>query len=293
MLNRSDESEGQLALAVSDQIVSVLADKLSAALGVRDLALLLQFVPPVELKHEADRLAREATALVVTGKEAVEAGDALIGKLTAAITEIDNGFDEPVSLAHQLHKRMTGLRADFRAEAAKALATVKVLVRDEAARLEDLAQAAAKSLQAAADKDARRDARAAVEEAKAGGASPAELKDLRSMARTATAPPVASPLAAPTRRATIDVEKWKARFRGTPKGAEPNPEMSELTTEQQALVCELMHAAADRKPGTKLVYFSINWAEINRDAHAQKSTFQCPTLEAFNQGVTKTVPQKR
>lgn len=290
MLDESNE----LALTQTteiDQLAALLADRLSSSLGVGDLARLLQFVPPIELKYKADAIAVEAAALQVVGREGVEAADVLLAKLGDVLDEIDDGFQEPTALAYDLHKRMTGLRADFKKAALAIRDTLASRLKAENRRLDEVSALALRAAQDAADKAARADVKQQVKDAAASGAPKEVLTELRQLAKTATAFPVASPVTPPTRTGTTDVEKWKARFVGTV--GDPNPEMNVLSDAQQAQVCELMHACADRKQGTKLVYFTINWSAINKDAHAAKSTFRCPTLEAFDEGVTKRVPKRK
>lgn len=273
-----------------DRLVAVIADRLSSGLGISDLVMLLQFVPPIELKHKADALAADAAALVVTGTEGVEAADVLVAKIGDVLDEIDAGFQKPTSLANQLHKRMTGLRTEFRKAADEQLKPLVTRLRAENQRLQDVSAAALKAAQDAADKLARKEAKQVVQEAIDAGQPKEVVRELREIAKTTTAPPVTSPVLTPRRTGTTDVDKWKAKFLGTV--GDPNPEMDALDPNQQLLVRDLMRQTADGVHGTKLVYFKIDWANINRDAHAQKTTFRCPTLTAFNEGITKRAPRR-
>ncbi len=260
-------------------------------LALPDLLLLLKFVPPIELKHKADRLATAAMAIHITDKESVEAADAALVEIADVLAEIEKGFDSPTSMAFQLHRRMTGLRADFRANADTALADRKRLIREVTERLRIQAAEALTTAQATADADLKKTLTQAATEAKRGGASPAVVKEMRANARTALAPPVAAPVQLPTRTGSVDTDRWVARFKETPSGAEMNPAMSELTDQQQAQVLEALQLVIDGK--MDLSFFEINWKYINKLAGAQKTTFRKAPFEAVNVGSTKVKPRRK
>lgn len=262
-------------------------------LEVPDLILLLQFVPPIELKKRAESLAAVALAIDVTGKEGVEAADAALVPLREALDAIEKGFEQPTAKAHQLHKRMTGLRADFKEAGEAAVKTVGDRIYREDKRLREEAESLRLQSQSQADEQARTDAAAAAKDARASGAPAAVVREMREAAKTATAPPVVSPVATPSRTHSTSVEKRKARFSSTAPGAEPNPNMKDLTPAQLKQARDLMRDTADGKPGTDMTFFSIDWTRINAVADKQRSTFNCPHLETFDAGGTRAKPRRK
>lgn len=262
-------------------------------LSMPDLVRLLQFVPPVELKHRADAAAAVALAIDVTGVAGVEAADRALAPIRAAIAEIERGFEDPTSLAFQLHRRMTGLRTEFKKLADEALATVGKRIYDEDKRIKDAVAATQLAAQADANAQAREDAARHAEAAAAAGAPAEVVTTMFTAAAAATAPPVPALARVPQRTTTSSVKKYKARLRSTLPNAEPNPAMNELTASQQAEVRAWMRATANGEPGTKLTYFEISWSDVNADAAKQGTTFACPTLETFDAGGTRAKPGRR
>jgi len=248
------------------------------------LLTLLMFVPDPKLKQQAEALAAEAMAIKVEGQgaEAVTEASAALVPLRAHLKHVrEDRFKIPKGLAFELHRRISGLEKDFCAAGDKAVETQTAAVLKEQRRLDRVAQEAADRAQAEADKLARAAAKKAAAAAKKDGAPKEVVQALKEQAKTGTAPPVAVPAGSTgTLVGMTTVTRWKARFKGTSPTAEPNPDMDELIEKQQEQVRRLMAAVA--RGEEDLVLFDINWAEINRRAHADKTTFSLPELEAYD-----------
>lgn len=253
-----------------------------------DLPALLSFLPDVRLKAELDRFAADLLAVSVSGADGVDTADRLRAALSAAIARVESLFDGselvpgPVKLAYALHKRLTGLRADFVKTATEAVAVVGDRILAENRRLAKERAVAASAAQAEADLAVRRQVEEAAAQAKAAGAPKAVVQALKTEARTATAPPVTPSVRAPEMASSSVVPKWKARLCGTEDGAEPNPDVDQLTTAQQESVMVLLDAI--RNSTAPLSAISINWSVVNARAKADKTTFQIPGFEAFDEG---------
>ena len=249
------------------------------------LFTLLRFVPDPALKKRADALATVALAVGVTGHDGVLAASAALVPLRDQLGVIRACFKDPKGLAHQLHKRLTGLETDFCKAGDEAVKTQDRAIYDENARLERAADEARRKAQEEADRLTRQQAAEAAKQAAKAGAPKPVVEALKEAAKTATAAPVASPVPAPTLIGMTTVERWKARFRGASAGADPNPEMDALTPAQQAQVRRLMGLAAQGK--APLRCFAIDWGWLNARAAADKTTFDVPEVEAYDAGGTR------
>ena len=256
------------------------------------LLVLLRFLPDVRLKQRLDAAAAEATAIDVrTSPERLAYADQTLATIRAGIAEIDACFREPTSLANQLHKRLTGLRADFTKAGDEALAVVGRRIHAETQRLEALAEQARRAAQAEADRKAREDAERIARDAAKAKAPKAVVEQLRAAAATATASPVPTPQPAPRLEHSTTAANWKARLAGTPDDAEPNPEIAQLSVAQQQQVREICaKVAAGALPLATIA--GINWPMLNQLAKAQKHTFAVEGFEAFNAGSLRGKPRR-
>lgn len=256
-----------------------------------DLRALLTFLPDVRLKRELEALAAEATALAVTGRDGLLAADALRPKVKAKIDEIVGCFAEPCSLANQLHKRLTGLRADFLAAGDASLVSLDKRMYAETKRLDDLAAASAREAQAKADAEARERAAAAARTAEQQQAPAPIVEALKAQARTATAPPVASPTPAPTLANTTTVPNWKARFRGADPQRDPNPATAVLNAHEEEQLRALLDGI--REARVPIAAVAVDWSYLNARAGKEKTTFDVPGIEAYDAGSTRSKPKGR
>lgn len=248
------------------------------------LAALLSFMPDVRLKQRVVKAADAALAIDVKAEGGLAKADTARAALATAITDAEEPFDQPTSWANQLHKRLTGLRSDFTKYGAETLKAVSANIYAETKRRERLAEEDRRRRQEEADREARQRAEQIAKDAARRKASPTVVAALKEEAKTASAPPVTSTFGlghSPLRKSTT-VEKFKGRFVGTPDGEEVNPDMADLTPEQQKRAREFFAAIGDGR--VSLVCGAVNWTEINRKAHAERSTFDVPGMEAVDVG---------
>lgn len=246
------------------------------------LPALIKFVPNPALRHEADVAAVYALSVAVDEAEGLQRADLALTALRTSLRAIEEHLEEPIAIANELHKRLTGVRADWLARGKAAVQTVGQRVFAEQRRLEAVAAEARRKAQADADREARAAAQREVEAA-AHAAAPAQVvEELKRQAETATAAPVASPHPAPVLRGSSTVTTWKARIAGTPGSDEPNPAMEQLSAAQRHRVFELLRAILDGK--APLAAVELNWSYLNKRAKADKSTLAIPGVEAYEEG---------
>lgn len=252
------------------------------------LVRLLQFLPDVRLKRAADAEAETALAIDVTTEQGLLAADAATARLRDHVALIEQCFDGdddrpgPTKLAYALHKRLTGLRGEFCKAASAALSVLTKRIYDENARRRRIEEEAKRKAQEEADRQAREAAKRAAEEAKRVGAPKETVQALKQHAKVATAPPVASPAPAPALTNNTMVANWKARFRGSSPTAEPNPKTNQMNPAQRVQFLRLCLAVGQGQAPMALL--EIDWAYANRRAASDKTTFDIPELEAFDEG---------
>lgn len=252
------------------------------------LLTLLRFLPDVRLKKAVEAAAAAVLAIDVTADGGLAQLDAALPVLREAIADSDRSFDDPVGLANQLHKRLTGLRGDFRKPGADALETGNERLKAEKRRRDAIDAEAKRVAQVAADKQAREALAQAAKDAAARNAPKDVVAALKKEAKTAVAPPVHVPSSAAPLKNTSVVEQWKVRLKGTPEGADPNPAMDELSLAQQQQVRLIFKAISEG--WIPLMAASIDWAYLNKRAGSDKTTFDMPELEAFDEGGTRSKP---
>jgi len=245
-----------------------------------DLHALLTFVPDVQLKRRLDAMCEGATTLDLKTAFGLARAEGLVADLRAGVTDVESRFELACSLANQLHKRMTGLRADFTIRAvttATALSVAILAQQRENKRVSDEDQ---RKRQAEADRQAKADAAAAAKVAKASGASKEVIQELKEQAKTAVAPPVPSHQTELKR--TTAAANWKCRPIGTKDGEEPNPEMADATEAQLAGIKLLMTACVEgRMP---MAMFEVRWPALNARASSEKQAMRVPGMEAADVG---------
>jgi hypothetical protein len=252
------------------------------------LQALLGFLPDVKMKRELTALADAALAVKVEGKAGVEAADAALVPLRDGIKNVMACFAQPVSEANALHKRLTGLRADFIASGEIALDHVGRCIVAETRRLDAEAAAVERQTQMLADESAKKTAAAAVKMAEEQNAPPLVVEALKAQAEVATAPPVALGNARPSLKGASISTKRKARLKSSPEGSEPNPATKDLTDAEIPSVMLVLQAIVNGK--APLSYIDLNWGIINRDANA--GAFSVPGLETFEDGSLRKRPSR-
>lgn len=250
------------------------------------LPTLIKFVPDPRLRQALDDAIAKGDAIEVKGEEGLALADAALTEIRTASKAIETHFEEPASIAHQLHKGITGVRSEWMRPGADAIKAIGTRVFNERRRLDQIAAEEARRLQEEEDARARAEAQREADAAKASEAPAAVVEQLQERAKTATAPPVSTlrPGASSTGllKGNSTVSVWKARIKGTPATDEPNPAMDQLTLTQKAQVIELMKAVV---AGTQpITCFDLNWSTLNARAKAEKNTLEIVGIEAFESG---------
>lgn len=248
------------------------------------LPLLARFVPSPEIKAELDKAVEHALSLEVKeqGVEGLQTADAALDALNAVIKSATAHFAEPAAIADRLHKSITGVRAEWCSPAEAAKKTLGSRMYTEKARLDKIAADKRRADQEEANRKAREEAAAQVAAAKKNQAPPQVVKQLEQRVETAVAPPVATPVAAPAMKSSTTVTTWKARIKGTPADADPNPGMEALDDVQFQQVRQLLRDIADGTAPRAAI--SINWSYLNSRAKSDKSTLTITGIEAFAEG---------
>jgi hypothetical protein len=279
-----DEPAGMQGALVGEVVPGVTIEYRAGAYLPENFPLttLLRFMPDVRLKQRVLKAADEAKAVDISAEGGLAKADAARARLLDAIKAAKEPFNDPVSLANQLHKRLTGLRGDFTGHGEEVAEDVGKAIIAEERRLKRLAEEQRRRDQEKADEEARQRAEQLAKDAAKRKAPTEVVELLKHEAKTAAAPPVsARAYAAPLSKSTT-VEKWKGRFVGTEDDAEVNPDMADLTPAQQESAREFFLGIA--KGEVPLACGAINWTEINRKAHAERSTFLVAGMEAIDVG---------
>lgn len=247
------------------------------------LPQLIKFVPDPAIKLALDEAVTYALSLDIQngGPEALQRADLAVNAVSAALKAADAHFEEPATIANQLHKQITGVRSEWTKPGKEAKDALGRRMWAETQRLQAEAAEIRRREQEEANRLAREQAEAEAAAARKNAAPAAIVKQLEQKAATAVAPPV--PIAVPTKMASTSVvTTWKARIKGTPAEADPNPDMAEITPEQRERVLELMGAViAGAAP---ITVFSLNWSVLNGRAKSDKGTLAITGIEAFADG---------
>lgn len=245
-----------------------------------ELPKLIRFVPDVRLKEAADAATRYALAVEVSGPEGVARADVALTALRTSLNAISENFVDAAKLANDLHKQITGKRAEWLEPGTNAVRVVGNRIATEQLRLKRIADEERRRLQEEEDRKARELARKRAEEAAKANAPKPVVDEMRKKAETVTAPPVATTAAEPPKLSGQTVVKtWMSRVVGTPADAEPNPTIAEMSPALLAEVMVLLKAITEgRAPITAI---EINWSVCNQRAKSDKSTMNIPGLEAF------------
>lgn len=258
------------------------------------LPSLIKFVPNPALREAADAAAATALAIEVTGLEGIAAADAAVADVRAGIAAIEAHFEEPAELANKLHKGITGTRAAWIAPAKSSVDVVSLRIRSEKNRLEQLELRARRKAQEEADQKAREEAERAAEEARRAQAPAPVVEELERQAQTAKAPPVAPATAGSVAQAlkhSTTVSAWKVTIEGTPREANQEPKMEELTPAQRLRILRAMKDALEGR--APLLLFEINWPYLKARAKADKGAFAIAEFEAYDAGASRAKPARK
>lgn len=245
------------------------------------LPALIKFVPDPAIKRAVDDAVSYALTVDVAAPGGLARADLAVSAVSAALKAADAHFDEPAELSNQLHKHITGTRAAWTAAGRSCKDTMGRRIWAENQRIQAEAAEVRRLEQAEANRKAREAAAAEAELARKSHAPAAVVEQLQQKAETAVAPPVPV-VDAPKMTANTVVTTWKARLKGTPADAEPNPKMAEITPAQRLTVLEMMAGViAGTVPITVL---EINWSVLNGRAKSDKGTLAITGIEAFADG---------
>ena len=246
------------------------------------LPMLIKFVPDLRFKIAVQEAVDRAQSVNVTGSEGLAEADLALTDLRDAVKNALEHFREPVEIANGLHKWMTTRRAEWTGSGPETVTALGRRMFEEQRRLQKIADDAARREQEIADQ-AQKDA--AAKEAKAAesaGAPQVVVEQLREQAKTATAAPVTKVPAALKLSGSAIVATFKARIKGTPGHADPNPQIGELTVEQVEQVRVLLTAIINGTAPMSAI--SLNWSYLNARAKADKKTFSIAGMEYFEDG---------
>lgn len=262
------------------------------------LPVLIRFVPRIEHKRALDKAVVYALGIDVVGREKLELADSALGAMRHCMNVIKRDFEEPAQIADQLHKGVTGVRADWLREAEAATKTVGTRVAKEKQKIDDAAAAERRRQQALADQQAREEAQARVEAAKKDEAPPEVVESLQSQANVARAEPVRPPAGTAGASLTLAhsnvVTTWKARFAGTGQMGDddPHPEMKDWTDLHRAGMLALCKAVLDGHAPI-MALGEPNWQYLDARAVADQKTLSIPGIEAFASSGARAKGQRR
>lgn len=259
------------------------------------LPVLTRFVPNPEVKARIDKALTYAKSIEIEGKgqEALALADVALSELNAAITRGELEFEDPASIAFELHRHVTSRRAEWVTDAKAIVKRMGTAVWKETERLKSAAAAEQRRIQDEANAKLREEAEREAAAARKNQAPAQVVQKLEERAKTAVAPVVATPPAAPPMTDNTVVTTWKARLSSTSEDADKlAPALTSLSKDEQADVLKLFAAIAGGRTDL-LAYVSVNYGAINKLAVAQESTFSIPGFVAFKTGGTRKKAQRR
>lgn len=250
------------------------------------LPSLIRFVPDQRLKVAIDDAVAKALAIDVVGPDGIKAADLALGDVRDNVKAARQHFEEPAAQAHALHASITSRRGEWVKPGEDAVAVVGRRIAAERARLQAIADEERRKAQEEANRLERERRRKEAEAAEQAKAPAAVVETMRQEAARAQAPPVPAAAAAPPElsRNTV-VTTWKARLKGTPADAEPNPEVGEMSLAQVGEVKALLQAIVEGK--APLACIAIDWSYVNKRAKAEERAMEIPGLEAFAESGTR------
>lgn len=256
------------------------------------LPALVRFVPDVRLRDALVSAVTMALAIDVTVDGGMVRADDALAAVRAGLKAVSGHFEEPAKIAYDLHRNITSTRGEWLMPGHECVDLVGRRVATEQRRLEAVAAAKRREDQRLADEQARKEAQARLEAARARQAPPAVVQQMTLAAETAKAPPVQPTQAAPAPlRHTAITHPWKARIAGTPAEDEPNPTTAKLTSAQAVHVLKLMaDVVAGKQP---IAIFDINWSLINARAKKEEGTLNITGIEAYEDIGTRSKPGRR
>jgi hypothetical protein len=264
------------------------------------LPVLTRFVPDPTVKARIDKALAYAKTIQIEGKgqDALARMDPALEELNAAIAVGEALFKEPAEIAFELHRHVTGKRAEWVNAPKAEVKSIGNAVWKETERLKEVAAAEQRRIQEEANAKARAEAAQAAADAEKNKAPAPIVEKLQQQAKSAVAPPVP----APTRpfggfggssSSNTVVTTWKARLDSASEDAEEQaPALTSLSDAERADVLKLFKAIVDGRHDL-LSLVSVNYGAINKLAVAQESTFNVPGFVAYKTGGTRKKAARR
>lgn len=254
------------------------------------LPVLTRFVPDLAIKKALDDALVYLQAIEIEGqgREGITRADAGLSEVNARIAAAEAHFEDPASIAFELHRHVTGTRASWVTDAKAVVKSKGNAVWKEGERLKAEAAKEQRRIQDEANAKARQEAEEAAALAKKNQAPPAVVQKLEERAKTATAPPVPAPVsAAPLMTDNSVVTTYKAKFVSTPDDAEGvHPDITKLSPAELGDIKVLLKAIVDGRTDL-LSLLSIEWGKLDKLAVSQEGTFSVPGFVAFKTGGTR------
>lgn len=264
------------------------------------LPVLTRFVPDPAVKARIDKALAYAKTIEIEGKgqDALTRMDPALEELNAAIAAGEALFKEPAEIAFELHRHVTGKRAEWVNTPKAEVKSIGNAVWKETERLKEVVAAEQRRIQEEANAAARAEAALAAAEAEKNKAPAPIVEKLQQQAKTAVAPPVPPPtrsfggFGGSTSSNTV-VTTWKARLASASEEADDQaPALTSLSDVERADVLKLFQAIVDGRHDL-LSLVSVNYGAINKLAVAQESTFNVPGFIAYKTGGTRKKATKR
>lgn len=246
------------------------------------LPLLTRFVPDPALKAKLQLAIDDALAVDVTTDDGLVVLDERLAVVRERMKVIEQHFEEPATIAFRLHRGVTSVRGDWMKPGTDCLDIGGGRLTAERRRRDALAAEQRRRDQAEADRLAQEAKKREADAAAAQGAPPVVVEQMKAQAEVAKAAPVpAAPRASygTALKHTSVVTTHKARIKGTPADADPNPSVKDLTPAQMQEVRQLLLDIADGKQ--PITCIELNWSVMNARAKAEGLTLAITGIEAF------------
>lgn len=260
------------------------------------LPALIRFVPDPKLRTEADEAAKYALSLTVSGAEGIQKADVALAVVRQKVKAIEDSFEEPKGLAHQLHSGITTTLREWVSPSKEALETVGRRVYNETQRLKREEEEARRKAQEEENRRVREEARRRAEEAAKAKAPAAVVENLQKQAETAQAPPVSTGRlftgSGGLLQNTTLAKKWTTTIAGTAREAEnQQPDTEEMTEAQLAQFKALLQGILEGRDPVAAA--TPNWKFLDKRAKADEATFKITGVEAYDAGGTRAKPNRR
>jgi hypothetical protein len=278
-----DEPAPEIVPAVRELVTTPLVELLPADFP---LPTLIKFIPDPRIRAAADADAARVLEMQVTDEGSMRAMDAALERQRNHYKTIEALFEEPTTIAHRLHKRLTGHRGEWLAQSDSAIRAGGQRIVETQRRLDREAADERRRRQEEADRFTREQLQREADAARAAQAPPEVVAELETEAKTATAPPVtAHESSKAALKSTSVVSTWKPRPKGTESSGNHQPCMTDLTPAQKVHVLTAMKAAFEGR--SPLQVFEINWTYLNARARADKNAFSIEGFEVYEDGGTR------